>query len=165
MAQRRMFSLKIVDTDEFMDMPQTTQNLYFHLAIRADDDGFVASPKKIIKITGSGDDDAKILIAKKFIIPFDTGVCVITHWRIHNYIQKDRYEETRYIEEKRKLLQKDDGAYVLYNEECIQNVSKLDTQVRLGKVREGKVKINTVKNLRIEAIQDMKSSLSDKFTI
>ena len=86
MAQRRMFSLKVIDTDEFLDMPQSSQLLYFHLAMRADDDGFVSNPKKIMKITGSGDDDAKVLTAKNFIIPFESGVCVIRHWRIHNYI-------------------------------------------------------------------------------
>lgn len=143
MAQRRMFSLKIVDTDEFLDMPPTTQNLYFHFGMRADDDGFVSSPKKIMKIINSAEDDLKLLFAKKFIIPFDSGVCVVKHWKIHNYIQKDRYEETQYIEEKSILKEDSKGIYLLNkgnNQECIQNVSKMETQVRLGKDRLGKDK-------------------------
>ena len=139
MAQRRMFSLKVIDTDEFMDMPQTTQLLYYNLALRADDDGFVANPKRIIKMTGSNDDDMKVLIAKKYVIPFENGVCVIRHWRIHNYIQADRYTETEYIKEKENLaLIK--GKYEHKNK-CIQDVSKLDTQDRLGKDRLGKSKV------------------------
>jgi len=103
MAQRRMFSLKVVDTDEFLDMPPTTQNLYFHLGMRTDDEGFVASPKKIMKIVNSANDDMKVLVAKKFVIPFKSGICVITHWNIHNSIQSDRFSETRYLEEKAEL--------------------------------------------------------------
>ena len=102
-----MFSLKVIDTDEFLDMPPTTQNLYFHLGLRADDDGFIPNPKKITKMINSSDDDMKILIAKQFIIPFESGVCVIRHWRIHNLIRKDRYTETEYKEEKRTLKNQD----------------------------------------------------------
>ena len=83
-----MFSLKVVDTDAFLDMPQSSQLLYFHLAMRADDDGFVSNPKKIMRMLGTQDDDIKVLVLKKFIIPFESGICVIKHWRIHNYIQK-----------------------------------------------------------------------------
>lgn len=137
MAQRRMFSMKIVDTDAFLDMSQTAQLLYFHFSMRADDDGFVSNPKKIMRMIGVQDDDMKVLIAKKFIIPFDSGVCVIKHWKIHNYIQNDRYTETNYTDEKKQLLLKDNGSYKLKEEECIQDVSKVDTQVRLGKVRIG----------------------------
>ncbi len=134
MANRRMFSLKVIDTDLFLDMPASTQLLYFHLSLRADDDGFVASPKKIQKIVGCGDDDFKLLIAKQFIIPFDTGICVIRHWRIHNYIQNDRYNPTLYQCEK-NMLETNNGAYEInVDTECIQDVSNLDTQVRLGKV-------------------------------
>lgn len=136
MAQRRMFSLQIVDTDAFLDMSQTAQLLYFHLAMRADDDGFIGNPKKISRIIGSNDDDMKVLFAKRFLLSFDSGVIVIKHWKIHNYIQKDRYTETKYLEEKSKISEKENGSYT----ECIQNVSSLDTQVRLGKskVRIGK---------------------------
>ena len=127
MANRRMFSLDVIDSDAFLDMPNDAQNLYFHLAMRADDDGFVNSPKKIQKIIGASDDAAKILLAKKFIIVFDSGVIVIKHWRMHNYIQNDRYKETNYKEEKSTLVLDENKAYT----QCIQDVSKTETQVRL----------------------------------
>lgn len=134
MAQRRMFSLKIIDTDLFLDMPTSTQLLYFHLSLRADDDGFISSPKKIMKMVGCSDDDMKILIAKQFVIPFESGICVIKHWRIHNYIQKDRYNETMYKIEKSTLAD-DNGTYEKMDTERIQDGYISDTQVRLGKVR------------------------------
>lgn len=113
MAEKRMFSKKIIDTDWFMDMPASTQNLYFHLSMRADDDGFVASPKRIIKLIGATEDDYKILIAKKFVIPFESGVCVISDWRINNYLRTDRYTETIYKEEKDSLVLDEKGKYNL----------------------------------------------------
>jgi len=138
MAKRRMFSMDIIDTDHFLDMPATTQLLYFHLSMRADDDGFVSSPKGIIKLIGASEDDMKLLIGKQFAIRFDSGICVIKHWKIHNYIQKDRYRETIYQEEKLMMKEDINGAYLL-DTECIQNVSKMDTQVRLGKDSLGKL--------------------------
>lgn len=144
MATRRMFSLKIIDTDLFLDMPTSSRLLYFDLSMRADDDGFIASPKKIIKMTNANEDDLRLLIAKKFIIPFESGICVIRHWKIHNYIQKDRYSETLYFEEKNKLKTNKDNSYQV-DTECIQDVSIVDTQVRLGKVRLGKVKDKEIK--------------------
>lgn len=131
MAQRRMFSLKVIDTDSFLDMSPTAQLLYFHLSMRADDDGFVSSPKKIMKMANVPEDDMRVLIAKKYIIPFESGICVIKDWKIHNYIQADRYQETQYLEEKNQISQGENGEYL----KCIQNVSKVDTQVRLGKDR------------------------------
>lgn len=113
MAEKRMFSKKIIDTDWFMDMPATTQNLYFHLSMRADDDGFVANPRRIIKLVGASDDDFKLLVAKKFVIPFDSGVCVITDWRVNNYLRSDRYTETIYQEEKATLIVEESGKYKL----------------------------------------------------
>ena len=113
MARKRMFDMQIVDTDIFLEMPQSTQNLYFHLGMRADDDGFVSNPKKIIKIIGANEDDLKILIVKKFIIPFETGVIVIRHWKLNNYLRKDRYIETIYKEEKRQLIEDENGIYNL----------------------------------------------------
>ena len=133
MAERRMFAKTIIDSDAFLDMSLSTQALYFHLSMRADDDGFVNNPKKIQRMIGSGDDEMKMLIAKKFIIPFDSGVCVIKHWRIHNYIQKDRYKETVYKEEKSYLLLKDNKSYKYMGTPCIQDVSIPETQVRIGK--------------------------------
>lgn len=131
-----MFSLKIVDTDSFVDMPSGARLLYYDLSMRADDDGFVSNPKKIMRMTNAAEDDFKVLIAKKFVIPFDSGVCVISDWKIHNYIQSDRYQETMYKEEK-ALLKEENGMYT----KCIQDVSKMDTQVRLGKVRLGKDRV------------------------
>ncbi|WP_218729909.1 conserved phage C-terminal domain-containing protein [Brochothrix thermosphacta] len=135
MAQRRMFSKKIVETDYFMEMSPTAKLLYFYLNMSADDDGFVGNPKMIKMLSGATDDDLKILIAKQFIIPFDSGVIVIKDWKIHNYIQKDRYNKTQYTKEKSQLTVEENGMYT----KCIHKVSTSDTQVRLGKVRLGKV--------------------------
>ena len=133
MAERRMFAKTITDSDAFLDMPLSTQALYFHLSMKADDDGFVNSPKRIQKWIGAADDDMKLLIAKNFIIPFDSGVIVIKHWKINNYIQKDRYKETTYLEEKSQLGVKENMAYTMLDTECIQNGYRMDTQYRLGK--------------------------------
>ena len=127
MAERRMFAKTIIDSDAFIDMPLSTHALYFHLSMRADDDGFINNPRKIQRMIGASDDDLKVLVAKRFLIPFDSGVVVIKHWKIHNYIQKDRYKPTVYSEEKAMLTSKDNGAYT----ECIQAVSKTETQDRL----------------------------------
>jgi len=133
-----MFAKTIIDSDAFLDMPQSTQLLYFHLSMRADDDGFVNKPKTIMRMIGAKDDDLKLLILKKFIIPFESGVVVIKHWKIHNYIQSDRYKETNYKEEKALLELDENKAYRLLDTKCIQDVSSLETQVRLGKVSIGK---------------------------
>lgn len=138
MAERRMFAKTIIDSDAFLEMPLTTQCLYFHLSMRADDDGFINNPNKIQRMIGATKDDLKLLIAKGFVINFESGIIVIKHWKIHNYIQKDRYKPTVYKEEKAQLITKTNSAYTL-DTECIQDVSNLDTQVRLGKVRLGKV--------------------------
>lgn len=131
MAQRRMFSKKVTDTDVFLDMPLSAQALYFHLNMHADDDGFISNARTIQRMVGSSEDDVKLLIAKKFILPFENGVQVIIHWRVHNYIQGDRYHETDYINEKAQLSVRKNGMYT----KCIHDVSKMDTQVRLGKDR------------------------------
>ena len=137
MAERRMFAKTIIDSDAFLDMPMSTQALYFHLSMRADDDGFINNPKRIQRMIGASDDDLKLLIAKSFLIVFESGVVVIKHWKIHNYIQTDRYKPTVYVEEKSLLDVKKNKAYTL-NNECIQNVYISDTQDRLGKDRLGK---------------------------
>ena len=134
MAERRMFAKTIVDSDAFLDMPLSTQALYFHLSMRADDEGFVNNPKKIQRMIGASDDDCRLLMAKRFILTFDSGVIVIKHWRIHNYIQKDRFKETLYQEEKSTLALDEKNAYTeAVKPPCIQNGYKTDTQVRLGK--------------------------------
>ena len=134
MAERRMFAKTIIDSDAFLDMPLSSQALYFHLSMRADDDGFINNPKKIQRMVGASEDDLKVLLAKKFIIAFESGVVVVKHWRIHNYIQNDRYKPTVYREEKALLTVKNNNAYSL-DTECIHDVSKVETQVRLGKDR------------------------------
>lgn len=131
MAERRMFSKKVVDSDIFLDMPLSTQCLYFHLALRADDDGFVNKVKRIMRMIGSNDDDLRILISKDFVKPFESGIIVITHWKIHNYIQKDRYRPTE-CPERKLLTYGKNGIYEFVTEEnepkCIQDVSKTDTE-------------------------------------
>jgi len=123
-------SKKIIDTDNFLDMPQSTQCLYFHLLLRADDDGFIQSPKSIMRITGCKEDDLKLLNAKGFVIGFETGVIVIRHWRIHNYVQSDRYSkselpEAKCVELKNKVYEvvgqptNPDNTYM--DTKCIQN--------------------------------------------
>lgn len=110
MSQRRLFSPDIVESDAFLDMPMSSQALYFHLGMHADDDGFV-SPKMIMRILGASTDDLKILLAKRFLLEFENGVVVIKHWLIHNTIRRDRYKETRYLEEKNSLFIKENGSY------------------------------------------------------
>lgn len=134
MAQRRMFSKKVTDTDTFLDMPLSTQALYFHLNMHADDDGFIDNTKTIQRMIGSSDDDRKLLVAKQFLLPFENGLVVIKDWRVHNYIQGDRYHKTQYINEKSQLVVEENNMYT----KRIQDVSNMDTQVRLGKDRLGK---------------------------
>ena len=135
MAERRMFAKTIIDSDSFLDMPLSAQALYFHLSMRADDDGFINNPKKIQRMIGGADDDLKLLCVKKFIIPFESGIVVIKHWKIHNYIRNDRYKETVYQEEKAMLSVKENNAYTLGIPSGSQTVYQMDTQVRLGKDR------------------------------
>lgn len=129
MAERRMFSKTIVFSDAFIDMPFSARGLYHALCMVADDDGFVNSPKSIVRQIEASGDDLDLLVEKKFILNFDSGVIVIKHWKIHNYIQKDRYKETKYLKEKASLMLDEKGAYT----RCIQDVYKMDTQVSIGK--------------------------------
>ena len=138
MAERRMMSRKIVDSDAFMDMALSTQALYFHLLARADDDGFVGNPKKIMRMVGASEDEYKFLIGKRFIIVFPNGVCVIKHWLIHNLIRADRYHETQYIEEKKTLNIKENNAYTEMATNGIPNGNQMATEYRLCKVSIGK---------------------------
>lgn len=131
MAQKRMFSLQVVDTDKFMDMSTSAQALYFHLGMHGDDDGFVSSPRKIARATGCNDDDMRLLAAKGFIIPFDSGVVVITDWKINNTLKNDRYQSTIYQEEKAMLQNDASGKYLISSgmvPERFQNGSKLEPQ-------------------------------------
>ena len=139
MAERRMFTTKIVDSDAFMDMPLSTQSLYFHLSMRADDDGFVNNPKKIQRMIGASEDDLKLLIAKRFILAFESGVIVIKHWRMHNLLRKDRYNPTQYQEEFKMLSLKENGAYTEHGNQLTTSWqpkdNQLATQDSIGKDR------------------------------
>lgn len=142
MAERRMFAKTVIDSDAFTDMPLSTQALYFHLSMRADDDGFLNSAQKIMRMIGAAKNDFDLLIAKRFIIQFPDGICVIKHWRIHNYLRKDRYVETVYTEHKAALSIKENGAYSVQisgeDPVGIPDGNQRLTQVRIGKDRLGK---------------------------
>ena len=125
MANKRMFSMKIVDTDAFLDMPLSTQCLYFHLNMRADDDGFIGNPKRVCKLVGCKEDDLKLLIAKKFVLVFDSGVIVIKHWRLHNTLSTNRYAETIYTDEKKQLLLKENKVYSFDSGEPLDDSKKI----------------------------------------
>lgn len=145
-----MFAKTVIDSDAFLDMPLSSQNLYFHLGMRADDDGFINNPKKIQRMIGASEDDLKILVMKNFVIPFESGVCVIKHWKIHNYLRNDRHKNTVYNDEKNMLSVKQNGAYTLNNQEfdtsCTplgipevnQVVYQCETQDSIGKDSIGK---------------------------
>ena len=181
MAERRMFAKTIIDSDIFLDMPLSTQALYFHLSMRADDDGFINNSKKIQRMIGCGDDDLKLLIAKKFLIPFESGVVVIKHWRIHNYIQNDRYTETNYkfekstlnIDENKSYTFEETGRKLIKNKivnvknelppNCIHDGYTTDTQDRIGKDRIGKDRIG--KDKLEETIGDSCSSIEKNLEV
>lgn len=150
MAERRMMSKSIIKSDTFLDMPATTQNLYFHMLLDADDDGFINAPKSIMRMIGAKDDDMKVLTAKQFVIPFESGVVVIKDWKIHNYIQNDRYKPSTLPERDLLNIQKD-KTYTLKGDvssmdtKCIQTVSIGKDRLgkdRIGKVREGKDRLD-----------------------
>lgn len=140
MAQKRMFNNSVIGSDEFLEMPDSSQNLYFHLSMQADDDGFVDNWKSIMRMTGKKEDDLKVLIAKSFVIPFETGILVIRHWRLNNYIQKDRYKETIYKDEKSLLSTDSNNVYKL-DTNCIHSIDKN----RLDKVS---IDENSIDNIR-----------------
>lgn len=125
-----MFAKTIVLSDSFLDMPLSARCLYFTLGMVADDDGFVNNPKSIMRQCGAQEDDMKILFAKKFLLAFESGVIVIKHWRINNYLQKDRYNETKYLDEKSMLSVEKNGTYHMEDEMYTQLAY---TQDRLGK--------------------------------
>ena len=113
MAERRMFAKSIVLSDAFLDMPATARCLYFTLGMFADDDGFVNSPKSIMRQCGASMDDMNVLLAKKFVYSFDGGVVVIKHWRINNLLRADRHHDTTYTDELKLLEIDENGAYKL----------------------------------------------------
>lgn len=147
MANRRMFSVDVVCTDKFLEMPASSQALYLQLGMKADDDGFVSAPKQITRMTNASEDDFRILVSKGYIIPFDSGIIVIKDWKVNNYLRRDRYTETRHLKEKSALEIVDD-VYVISDKlnsvsvsgvpdgipDGNRAVSQVDTQVRIGKV-------------------------------
>ena len=135
MAKKRMFSVDIVGSDAFLDLPHTAQALYFQLGMRADDDGFVGNPKTIQRMAGTKASDLELLVKKRFLLQFPSGVVVIKHWKINNQIQKDRYTPTVYTEEYQSLYSKDNKAYTERDASRIQDVSKMDTQISIDKNR------------------------------
>lgn len=159
LAQKRMFTMKIVDSDAFLDMPATTQCLYFHLNMRADDDGFIGNPKRIMKITGASEDDLRLLIAKRFVLTFEDGVIVIKHWRMHNTLSRDRYAETSYTDEKKMLLLKDNGSYSLTGGNPIDDTRLIERSGRQTQQRRNKDATKTLsdidKGLDIELDKDI----------
>lgn len=147
MANKRMFSLDVVDTDTFIEMPATSQNLYFHLGMRADDDGFVSSPRKIMKMLGCGNDDLRILVERQYVILFESGVIVLTDWNVNNNkIKSDRYKPTRFQNELAELSQKGDVYRLKNSLEPVwnRNGSSVEPQSRLDKNRIDKSNINTI---------------------
>lgn len=148
MAEKRMFTMKIIDSDSFKEMPLSTQALYFHLGMNADDEGFLNNAKSVQRSIMASDDDMKLLIAKNFIIPFASGVVVIKHWKMHNSIQPSKLKPTQYTEEKSLLSVKENKAYTLNvnnlstncrqtDDKCRQN----DAEIRLDKIRLDKISI------------------------
>lgn len=144
-AHRRMFTEKIVESDAFTDMPLSAQALYFHFNMEADDDGFVNNPKRICRSLGASEDDLKLLIVKRFLLSFESGIVAIKHWRMHNLLRKDRYTETQYQEEKSMLLLKENGAYTECGNQMATNWqpngNQLATQYSKGKVSKGKCSV------------------------
>ena len=165
MAERRMMSKKIIHSDAFLDMPATSQNLYFHLLLEADDEGFVNSPKRIQRTVGASDGDAQMLIAKKFIISFNSGIVVIKHWRIHNYIQNDRFKATTYTDEKNLLsLDKNDGYKMDTN--CTPSIGKdsigKDSIVEVSLEENSKER---VQKFKAPTLEDIKEYIKEKSLI
>lgn len=166
MAERRMFAKTIIDSDAFLDMPITARLLYYDLAMRADDDGFVNSPKKIMRIVGASQDDLRILAIRKFIIPFESGIVVIKHWRIHNYIRKDTYNETKYKEERALLELDENGAYRQMNADVSTDrqlaVDDSLTQVSIGKVSKGKVSTGKGREFTPPTLEDVQAYCKER---
>lgn len=164
-----MFTKKITESDAFLDMPTSTQALYFHLCMSADDDGFVSNPKTIKRIVGASDDDMKLLLLKRFIISFESGIIVIKHWRMHNYIAKDRYRETEYIDEKNLLFVKPNKSYTLtdnghkasdMSNSCIQNVDSSYTgPYTQNRIDKNSIEEDSIDKTSIDIEEDSKDDI------
>ena len=178
MAERRMFAKTIIDSDAFLDMPQSSQLLYFHLSMRADDEGFINNPRAIMRNVRCTEEDILQLINKKFIIPFDNGIVVIKHWKIHNYIRNDRFKETKYLEEKATIFLDENKAYTQNKSKavatCIQSAcemaafgiptdNQMDTQVRIGKdsIVKNSVKKENIKERKNHTYDEILSNVQN----
>jgi hypothetical protein len=165
MAQRRLISPTIVESDAFLDMPISSQALYFHLCMNADDDGFV-NPKKIMRLIGAAGDDLNVLLTKRFALRFENGVVVIKHWLIHNTIRKDRYHETIYTEEKAMLQIKENGAYTELATKWQPNGNLPAPEVKISKVKPSEVikeATETVAGNEVNEIIDLFKGLNPSF--
>lgn len=154
MAQKRMFSNLVIGSDDFLEMPDSSQNLYFHLSMQADDDGFIDNWKSIMRMTGKKEDDLKILVTKSFVIPFESGLLVIRHWKLNNYIQRDRYKETIHKEEKALLSIDNNNVYKLYTN-CIPSIDK-------NRLDKSSIEKNSIDNIR-RKYRQRKSTRSGSF--
>ena len=166
MAQRRLFSPDIVRSDAFLDMPASSRELYFQLCMDADDDGFV-NPKRVMRVVNASDDDLKVLVLKRFALPFENGVIVIKHWLIHNKIRKDRYKETKYVDEKNSLTIKGNGAYTELATNRQPHGNQPATQVKLSEAKVSKDKLSKVNTKTLEtakAVSDI-SPLMELFIV
>ncbi len=169
MSEKRMFAKQIVESDSFLDMPLSSQALYFHLGMAADDDGFINAPKRIQRSIGASDDDLKLLMAKNFVIPFESGVVVIKHWKINNYIRADRKRATAYPEEMSKLVIKENGAYRLAIDGQVTGNCQSDGSIdknRLDKYRLNKCssrggKVNLLNKLTPEETENLFATYED----
>lgn len=166
MAEKRMFTKKITESDAFLDMPTSAQALYFHLNMNADDDGFVNNPKMIARIVGARNEDLKILEDRRFVLPFPSGVIVIKHWKMNNTIQSDRYKKTSYVEELSQLNVKDNKSYTWkQNGNSLETNWKqfgntLETQIRLDKTRLDK---NSIENTFAPTSDDIDAEEKEVF--
>lgn len=158
-----MFSKQITTSDAFVEMPVSSQLLYFHLNMEADDDGFVSNPKRIMRMLGVNEDDLKILLAKRFLLAFENGVVVIKHWLLHNAVRKDMYKETQYIEQKNMLRIKDNGVYTeVRNETVTLPLHRLDKD-RLDKNKLRKNKTTQIVAEKVETYQKEIIEIIDAF--
>ena len=169
MAGRRMFTDKVVESDAFTDMPLSAQALYFHFNMEADDDGFVNNPKRICRSLGASEDDLKLLIAKRFLLSFDSGIIAVKHWRMHNLLRKDRYTETLYKDEKNMLILKENGAYTEADNQMATtwqpNGNQMATQVSISKGSKVECKVVEVSgNGNHDDTQPVDNSVDNSFS-
>lgn len=168
MAQKRMFDKIITNDDNFLEMPNSTQALYFHLSMNADDDGFVNNWKSIMKITGTKEDDLKILISKSYLIPFDSGIIVIKHWRINNYLRGDRYRPTQFQKEFNMLENHENKAYQLKSEWSTIGIPVVNPdKIRIDKnrIEKNREEENSIDNKKMSLTSDEMPLTSEEMSL